>query len=74
MCGRDWWCGRNEGRWLKLWKVQLHVPLMYAVTSVPLGMVTSFPCMRRKTGAAGHTIKLVATMPPAFLTQGCLSG
>src|SRR5260370_22025294 len=42
-------------------------PLTYAVTSVPLGIVTSFPCMRRKTGAAGQTIKLVATMPPAII-------
>ena len=25
MCGRDWWCGRNKGRGLKLCEVQLHV-------------------------------------------------
>src|SRR3989442_2080948 len=25
LCGRGWWCGRNEGRWLKLCEVQLHV-------------------------------------------------
>ena len=44
-------------------------PLMYAVTSVPLGMVTSFPCLRRKTGATGQTIKQVATMPSRSLRK-----
>ena len=36
---------------------------------VPLGMVTSFPCMRRKTGATGQRIKLVATMPSRSLRK-----
>jgi hypothetical protein len=32
---------------------------MYEVISVPFGMVMSFPCTRRKRGAAGKNIMLV---------------
>ncbi len=35
-------------------------PFTYAVISVPFGIVVSFPCVKRKNGAAGHTTIAVA--------------
>lgn len=49
--------GRNDGRWPKLCEGQLHVTADVRRHLGPLGTVTSFPGMRRKTGAAGQTIK-----------------
>src|ERR1700682_3127355 len=41
-------------------------PAMYAVISVPLGIVMSLPCMKRKKGAAGKKTILVATIAPVI--------
>jgi hypothetical protein len=68
-CGRNWWRGRNDGRGLKLCEVQLHVTPDVRRHLGPLGTVTAFPGMRRKTGAAGQTIKLVAIKPSQSLRK-----
>src|SRR2546429_5068254 len=41
-------------------------PAMYAVISVPFGIVMSLPCMNRKNGAAGKKRILVATIAPVI--------
>lgn len=38
-------------------------PFVNASIFVPFGIVMSWPCMNKKNGAAGHTTRLVATIP-----------
>jgi hypothetical protein len=60
-------CGRNEGRWLKLCEVQLHVTADVRRHLGAFGDGDILPMHEEKDWGAGQTIKLVATMPPAII-------